>query len=229
MTKKFNIKTYIPGKIICVGMNYKSLIKEQDGRFPSKPVLFAKANNAVIKNGENIVYPQEISELDYEVELAVVIDRKMKNIPESKVMEYIYGYTIINDITARDIHKSEGQWFRAKSFDTFAPIGPVIVSKKKISNPQNLKLKSYVNVRLRQDSNTSDMIFKIFELISFISKSMTLEKGDLIATGTPAGVGIFTEGKKLLKPGDVITCEIENIGRLTNQVIKDVDILKTNK
>ena len=225
----FYIETYYPGKIICVGMNYKSHIKEQDGRFPSKPVLFAKSNSSIIKDGENIVYPAEVTELDYEVELAVIIGMKFKNIAGSNVSDYIYGYTIINDITARDLQKSEGQWFRAKSFDTFAPIGPVIVSKKKISNPQNLKLKSYVNGRLRQDSNTSDMIFKIFELISFISKSMTLEKGDLIATGTPAGVGIFTEGKKLLKPGDVITCEIENIGRLTNQVIKDVDILKTNK
>jgi 2-keto-4-pentenoate hydratase/2-oxohepta-3-ene-1,7-dioic acid hydratase in catechol pathway len=221
MTKKFNIKTYIHGKIICVGMNYKSHIKEQDGRFPSKPVLFAKANNAVIKNGENIVYPQEISELDYEVELAVVIDRKMKNIPESKVMEYIYGYTIINDITARDIQKSEGQWFRAKSFDTFAPIGPEIIKKDFISNPQNLNLKSYVNDELRQDSNTGEMIFKIFELISFVSRSMTLEQGDLIATGTPAGVGVFRKEKKFLMPGDVIVCEIEKIGKLTNRVVKN--------
>lgn len=216
---KFDINTYIPGKIICVGMNYKSHIKEQDGRFPDKPVLFCKANTAVIKNGQDIIYPPQTKELDYEVELAVVIGKEIKNVPPEKIIDYIYGYTIINDITARDIQKSDGQWFRAKSFDTFAPIGPVIVPKNKIENPQNLFLKSYVNGELRQDSNTSEMIFKVFELISFISQSITLKEGDLIATGTPAGVGAFSKEKKFLKPQDTIICEIEKIGKLVNKVI----------
>jgi len=219
-TDKFNIETYCPGKIICVGMNYKSHIKEQDGRFPSKPVLFAKANSAVIKDGQDIIYPDGVSELDYEVELAVIIGRKFKNADPPEITDYIYGFTIINDITARDLQKTEGQWFRAKSFDTFAPVGPVIVPKDKIDDPQRLDLKSYVNGELRQNSNTSDMVFGISELVSFISRSMTLEEGDLIATGTPAGVGVFTEGKKLLKPGDFIICEIEKIGKLVNRVIK---------
>ena len=179
---KFDIKTYRPGKIVCVGMNYRSHLKEQDGRFPSKPVLFCKASSSVIKDRENIICPADTEELDYEVELAVIINRRMKNIPEEKVLEYIYGYTIINDVTARDIQHSEGQWFRAKSFDTFAPIGPVIVPKDSIYDPQDLNLKSFVNGELRQNSNTKEMIFKVFELISFISKSMTLEKRDLIAT-----------------------------------------------
>lgn len=216
---KFDIKNYFPGKIVCVGMNYKSHISEQDGRFPSRPVLFAKATSSIIKDGENIFYPPEVKELDYEVELAVIIGSKMKNISEKDVLSHIYGYTIMNDLTAREIQKNEGQWFRAKSFDTFAPIGPVIIPRNKIRDPQNLQLKSYVNGKLRQDSNTNDMIFKVFELISYISKSMTLQSGDLISTGTPAGVGAFMKEKKFLLPGDEVICEIEKIGRLVNKVV----------
>ena len=215
---RFDIETFLPGKLICVGMNYKSHILEQDGRFPAKPVLFAKANSSIIKNGENIIYPVQVTELDYEVELAVIIGKKMKNVAESRVPDFIYGYTVMNDITARDLQKNEGQWFRAKSFDTFAPIGPAIILKENLPDAQNLNLKSYVNGELRQNSNTSDMIFKINELISFISSSMTLERGDLIATGTPAGVGIFMKEKKLLMPGDEVVCEIEKIGTLVNIV-----------
>jgi len=218
---KPDINTYIPGKIICVGMNYKSHIEEQDGRFPKKPVLFAKARSCIIKNRENIIYPREVEELDYEVELAVVIGRKMKDITEYKVPDYIYGYTIMNDVTARNIQKNEHQWYRAKSFDTFGPIGPVITIKDKIPDPQNLNLKSYVNGKLRQNGNTSDMIFGVYPLISYISKSITLEAGDLISTGTPAGVGVFMKQKKMLKPGDTVTCEIENIGKLENKIISE--------
>ena len=215
---KPDINTYIPGKIICVGMNYRSHIKEQDGRFPEKPVLFSKAKSCIIKNKEPVIYPKEIKELDYEVELAVVVGRKMKNIPEDKVSDYIYGYTIMNDITARDIQKNESQWYRAKSFDTFGPVGPVIVSKSEIPDPGNLNLKSYVNGELRQNGNTLDMIFGVYELISYISRSITLEAGDLISTGTPSGVGIFMKEKKMLNPGDIVICEIEKIGRLENKI-----------
>jgi 2-keto-4-pentenoate hydratase/2-oxohepta-3-ene-1,7-dioic acid hydratase in catechol pathway len=215
---RIDIKTFVPGKLICVGMNYKSHILEQDGRFPEKPVLFAKSNSSIIKNGENIIYPEQTTQLDYEVELAVIIGKRMKNIAESRVPDFIYGYTIMNDITARDCQKSDGQWFRGKSFDTFAPIGPEIILKENLPDAQNLNLKSYVNGEMRQNSNTADMIFKISELISFISMSMTLERGDLISTGTPAGVGIFMKEKKLLMPGDEIVCEIEKIGILVNKV-----------
>ena len=219
MAYNFNIKNYIPGKIICVGMNYKSHIAEQDGRFPDKPVIFSKARTCIIKNGENIVYPTEVRELDYEVELAVIIGKEMKNTSESESYSYIYGYTIINDVTARDIQKKESQWYLAKSFDTFGPIGPIIIPKEKIADPQDLDIRSYVNGQLRQNSNTSEMIFGVKELLSYLSKFITLEKGDLIATGTPAGVGIFSGRKKLLKPGDGVTCEIEKIGKLINKVI----------
>ena len=174
---KPDINNYIPGKIICVGMNYRSHIEEQDGRFPKKPVLFSKARSCIIKNKENIIYPPEVKELDYEVELAVVIGKKMKDIPEDKVPDYIYGYTIMNDITARDIQINEQQWYRAKSFDTFGPVGPVIVSKDKIPDPKDLNLKSYVNGQLMQNGNTSDMIFGVYSLISYISRSIALEAG----------------------------------------------------
>ena len=219
MACNFNIKNYIPGKIICVGMNYKSHIAEQDGRFPDKPVIFSKARTCIIKNGENIVYPAEVRKLDYEVELAVIIGKKMKNASKSEAYSYIYGYTIINDITARDIQKKESQWYLAKSFDTFGPIGPIIIPKEKIADPQDLNIRSYVNGQLRQNSNTSEMIFKVKELLSYLSKFITLEEGDLIATGTPAGVGIFSGQKKLLKPGDEVVCEIEKIGKIINKVI----------
>ncbi len=219
MAYNFNIKNYIPGKIICVGMNYKSHIAEQDGRFPDKPVIFSKARTCIIKNGENIVYPAKVKELDYEVELAVIIGKEMKNVSESESYSYIYGYTIINDVTARDIQKKESQWYLAKSFDTFGPIGPIIIPKEKIASPQDLNIRSYVNGQLRQNSNTSEMIFRVKELLSYLSKFITLEKGDLIATGTPAGVGIFSGQKKLLKPGDEVVCEIEKIGKLINKVI----------
>ncbi len=186
---RIDIKTFIPGKIICVGMNYKSHILEQDGRFPEKPVLFAKSNSSIIKNGENIIYPPQTTQLDYEVELAVIIGKKMKNIPKDQVQEYIYGYTVMNDITARDCQKSDGQWFRSKSFDTFAPIGPEIILKENLPDAQNLNLKSYVNGEMRQNSNTADMIFKINELISFISMSQTLKEGTLFQPGHRQGSG----------------------------------------
>lgn len=217
--KNIDIKTYIPGKIICVGMNYRSHIEEQDGRFPSSPVLFAKATSCVIKDGENIIYPAEVKQLDYEVELAAVIGKKAKNIEAGQVAGHIYGYTIFNDITARDLQKSEGQWYRAKSFDTFGPTGPAIVKPGKLGDPADIRLRSYINGDLRQDGNTSDMIYGVYELISYISRSITLYPGDLISTGTPSGVGVFTEGSKLLKPGDEVTCEIEGIGKITNTVI----------
>ena len=216
-----DIKTYTPGKIICVGMNYRSHIAEQDGRFPDKPVLFAKARNCIIKDGENIIYPSEVKELDYEVELAVVIGEKMKDIKEEEVPGYIYGYTALNDITARDIQKNESQWYRAKSFDTFGPMGPGIIKQENFGDPHNINLRSYVNGELRQDGNTADMIFGVYALISYISQSITLYPGDLISTGTPSGVGVFMDEKKLLQPGDEVICEVEKIGRITNKVVQD--------
>ena len=214
-----DINTFIPGKIICVGMNYRSHVAEQDGRFPDKPVLFGKARSCIIKNGDNIVYPPEVKELDYEVELAAVIGKETKDIREEDVSEYIHGYTVFNDITARDIQKNESQWYRGKSFDTFGPVGPRIIKQEDFGDPYNISLKSYVNGELRQDGNTTDMVFGVYSLISYISQSITLNPGDLISTGTPSGVGIFMKDKKLLKPGDEVICEVEKIGRITNKVV----------
>jgi len=217
--KNMDIKNYIPGKIICVGQNYRSHIAEQDGRFPDKPVLFAKARSCIIKDGDNIVYPPEVKELDYEVELAAVIGKKVKGIKKEDVLGNIYGYTVFNDITARDIQKNENQWYRGKSFDTFGPMGPTIVKQKDFGDPYNIGLKSYVNGELRQDGNTNDMVFGVYDLISYISRSITLYPGDLISTGTPSGVGVFMKEQKLLKPGDEVICEVEKIGRITNKIV----------
>jgi 2-keto-4-pentenoate hydratase/2-oxohepta-3-ene-1,7-dioic acid hydratase in catechol pathway len=218
-----DIDTYIPGKIICVGMNYKSHIDEQDGRFPTRPVLFSKAVSSIIKDGQSILYPPQVKELDYEVELAVIIGKKATKVNKQEVFDYVYGYTIINDVTARDIQRDQGQWYQGKSYDTFAPIGPAIIAKDEIEDPQNLNLRSYVNKELRQNSNTSEMIFDIATLISYITQAITLMPGDLVATGTPAGVGVFMTEKKLLQPGDEVICEIENIGRLANKVMRADD------
>ena len=219
MSRDFNIDTYLPGQIVCVGMNYRSHAKEQDGRFPDKPVLFSKAMGCIIKNNENIICPHEVKELDYEVELAVIVDKEMHNVPVEKVEDHIYGYTIINDVTARDIQRNESQWYRAKSFDTFCPIGPVIVPRWKIIDPNNLFIRSCVNGELRQDSNTGDMLLDVYQLLAYISSSITIYEGDLIATGTPAGVGVFMSKKSFLKDGDEVVCEIENIGQLTNKIV----------
>ena len=217
--KDLDINTFMPGKIICIGQNYRSHIAEQDGRFPDKPVLFGKERRCIIKDGEEIVYPPEVKELDYEVELAAVIGKKAKGIKEEDVPGYIYGYTVFNVITARDIQKNEHQWYRGKSFDTFGPVGPTIVKQKDFGDPYSISLKSYVNGELRQDGNTVDMVFGIYSLISYISRSITLYPGDLISTGTPSGVGVFMKEKKLLKPGDEVICEIEKIGKITNKVV----------
>lgn len=217
--KDIDMETYTPGKIICVGQNYHSHIAEQDGRFPDKPVLFAKARSCIIKDGDNIIYPPEVKELDYEVELAAVIGKKAKGISEEEVPEHVYGYTVFNDITARDIQKNEHQWYRGKSFDTFGPVGPKIIKQDDFGGPFNISLKSYVNGELRQDGNTTDMVFGVYSLISYISQSITLHPGDLISTGTPSGVGVFMKEKKLLKPGDEVICEVERIGRITNKVV----------
>jgi len=219
LSGNINIKTYIPGKIVCVGMNYRSHVDEQDGRFPSSPVLFAKARSCVIKDGENIIYPEQTKQLDYEVELAAIIGKKARDVEVDDIPSHIYGYTVFNDITARDLQKSEGQWYRAKSFDTFGPLGPTVTKPEELGDPQDISLKSYVNGELRQDGNTSDMIFGVYELISYISHSITLFPGDLVSTGTPSGVGLFSGGSKLLRPGDVVACEIEGIGRITNEVV----------
>ncbi len=200
-----------PSKIVCVGLNYIDHAKELNMRIPDEPIIFLKPPSAVIFNNQKIVYPNISKQVDYEAELAVVIGKKCKNVSEKNSKKYILGYACLNDVTARDLQKKDEQWTRAKSFDTFCPLGPHIVSG---INPDNLKIELFLNGKLKQSSNTKNLIFKVEKLVSFISKIMTLEKYDVIATGTPVGVGP-------VKIGDKIEVKIEKIGTLTNFVVAE--------
>jgi len=210
-----------PRKLMCIGRNYAEHAKETGHTPPKEPVFFLKAPSAIIGHGHDIIYPEIVTKLDYEVELAVIIGKDGKYISKEDAWSYVAGYTIMNDVSARDHQfRYDQQWFVGKSFDTFAPMGPWIVDKYEIVDPNNLDLKTWVNGEIRQNSNTSNMIFKIDFLISFISNVLTLEKGDVISTGTPSGVAMGMDEQKFLKPGDTIEMEIENIGKLINKVKK---------
>jgi len=197
-----------PSKIIALGLNYKSHAKELTMTLPDVPLIFLKAPTAVIGPNEKIRYPEVSRKLDYEGELAVVIKKQAKNISPEKAKDYILGYTCLNDVTARDLQKVDGQWTRAKSFDTFCPIGPWIADR---IDPDNLRIETLVNSKTVQDSNTKNMIFSVKEIVSFVSEIMTLLPGDVISTGTPPGVGP-------MKRGDKVTVKIQKIGELTNFV-----------
>jgi 2-keto-4-pentenoate hydratase/2-oxohepta-3-ene-1,7-dioic acid hydratase in catechol pathway len=196
-----------PSKIVCVGLNYTEHARELKMEIPDEPILFLKPPSAIIGPGEGIVYPPCSRQLDYEGELGVVIGKRCKNISAEDYEKYVLGYTCINDVTARDLQRKDGQWTRAKSFDTFAPFGPWI---SKI-DPSNAAIQTRVNGVVKQKSSTSDLIFGVPKLVEFISGVMTLEPGDLIATGTPPGVGT-------LQKGDVVEVDIEGIGILKNFV-----------
>lgn len=207
--KKVKILTpAVPSKIIAVGLNYRNHARELKMALPKEPIIFLKAPTAAIGHQEKIKYPASSKEVHYEAELGVIIKKKAKNISPEKAGEVILGYTCANDVTARDLQKKDGQWARAKSFDTFCPFGPFIVTG---INPGNLKIELNLNGQLKQNSSTGQMIFKVAELVSFISQIMTLYPGDLILTGTPPGVGP-------LKKGDQVEVKIEKIGRLTNKI-----------
>lgn len=199
-----------PSKIVCVGLNYADHAKEQNLQVPSEPVLFLKPPSTIIGQNGRIIYPSQTSQLEYEAELAVVIKKKGKHIPRENYREYVFGYTCANDVTARDLQRKDGQWTRAKSFDTFCPLGPYIVTG---IDADKLSICSYLNKNLRQSSNTRELIFPIDFLIHYISSIMTLYPGDVILTGTPSGVG-------RMDVGDQITVQIEGIGSLTNMVVK---------
>jgi 2,4-diketo-3-deoxy-L-fuconate hydrolase len=208
-----------PSKIICIGLNYEDHANETGADRPEKPIVFAKYPNTIIGPGEAIRIPSITEQADYEAELAVVIGRPAKNVSESEALDYVYGYMNCNDVSSRDLQFSEGgQWTRSKSIDTFAPIGPYLVTRDEVSDPQNLSIRCILNGDVLQDGTTSDMIFSVAELISFLSSGMTLMPGDLIATGTPAGVGFVRDPKVFLKAGDEVTIEIEGLGSLTNPV-----------
>ncbi|MBN1636857.1 MAG: fumarylacetoacetate hydrolase family protein [Deltaproteobacteria bacterium] len=198
-----------PTKIVAVGLNYRDHARELGLEVPLEPILFLKPSSSVIGPGDEICYPSQSTRLDYEAELAVVISRRCRNIKQEHAKDYILGYTCFNDVTARDLQIKDGQWTRAKSFDTFSPIGPWIVTD--LEDPHNLAVSARLNSEVKQSSNTSNLIFNVYELISFISMIMTLEMGDVIATGTPSGIGP-------MEPGDSIQVEIEGIGVLQNKV-----------
>ena len=199
-----------PSKIICVGLNYKDHADELGMQYPEVPILFMKPNTSIIYEGDEIIMPSMSERVDYEAELAIVIGKKCKDVSEKDALEYVEGFTCLNDVTARDLQKKDGQWTRAKSFDTFCPIGPKVV---KLDEPNNVDVICRVNGEVKQKGNTNNMVFSVEKLISFISKIMTLEEGDIISTGTPSGIGPFKEG-------DVVEIEIPEIGVLRNKVVK---------
>lgn len=208
-----------PSKIICVGLNYADHCREQNVEPPTRPMLFVKFPSAMIGHGETITWPEGASDqVDYEAELAVVIGREAKDVPASEAMDVIAGYTIVNDVSARDVQFSDGQWVRGKSFDTFCPVGPYLVTRDEIDDPHQLGIRCLVNGVALQDSNTQELIFKIPYLIEFITRTCTLLPGDIISTGTPHGVGVHREPQIFLTPGDVVEVEIDGLGRLRNPV-----------
>jgi 2-keto-4-pentenoate hydratase/2-oxohepta-3-ene-1,7-dioic acid hydratase in catechol pathway len=208
-----------PSKIVCIGLNYHDHCREQGLEVPHHPLLFAKFPSTIIGPDEDITWSSHNTEqVDYEAELAVIIGRKGRNIPLEETMHYIAGYTIVNDVSARDLQLADGQWVRGKSLDTFCPMGPYLVTADEVTDPQQLQIRCWVNGELRQNSNTAEMIFKIPELITFISRTCTLMPGDIISTGTPHGVGVFRNPPIFLQTGDVVEIEIENLGRLRNTV-----------
>ena len=210
-----------PGKIICVGLNYRDHAEETGAELPKAPLLFAKWGNTLIGHGDPIVLPRESEEVDYEAELGVVIGTGGRHIAETRALEHVRGYICVNDVSARDLQFGDGQWTRGKSPDTFCPVGPRLVPREEIDDPQALAIKCILNGETMQDSTTANMIFSVAEIISYVSRTITLEPGDLIATGTPAGVGVFRDPKVLLKDGDEVTVEVEGLGALTNPVRKE--------
>jgi 2-keto-4-pentenoate hydratase/2-oxohepta-3-ene-1,7-dioic acid hydratase in catechol pathway len=208
-----------PRNVICVGLNYRSHAEEGGRELPKEPVLFAKWTNSLIGIGQPIVLNGDSQEVDYEAELAVVIGRRCRRVSASEALNYVAGYTCLNDVSARDFQRNDKQWVRAKSQDTFGPMGPYLVTREEVPDPQNLAIRCYLNGAIVQDSNTKEMIFPVRDLISFASRGMTLEPGDVISTGTPHGVGFARKPPVFLKNGDEVVVEIEKVGRLHNPVL----------
>jgi len=205
-------------KVICLGLNYADHAREQHKDPPERPLLFAKAPSALSGPNDDIVIPPQDDRVDCEAELAVVIGDVARNVSRDEAMKVVAGYMAFNDVSARTIQRGDRQWFRGKSFDTFAPCGPWLVTADEIPTPHSLAISSYVNEMRLQHSNTSELIFDIPYIISYISEAMTLLPGDIISTGTPAGVGVFRDPPVFMKPGDEVVVEIEGIGRLLNKV-----------
>ncbi len=207
-----------PGKILAAGMNYRDHAAEAGLEVPERPVVFAIWPSSVIGPGEPIVLSALSAEVDYEAELGVVIGERARDVPVARALDVVAGYTCFNDVSARDLQFQDGQWTRAKSLDTFSPTGPRVAPASEIPDPQALRIRCLVNGEALQDSSTAEMVFSVAELIAYISKGITLDPGDLIVTGTPAGVGFTRTPPIFLRPGDEVAVEIEGIGTLTNPV-----------
>ncbi|HEX5736857.1 MAG TPA: fumarylacetoacetate hydrolase family protein [Blastocatellia bacterium] len=216
---ELNPPVLAPGKILAVGLNYAAHAAEQNAQPPESPLIFSKCTTALVGPGDAIRLPRISEKIDYEAELAVVIGKEAKSVSAASAYDYIAGFTIINDVTARDLQRRERQWARAKGLDTFAPCGPWLVTKDEIADPHSLDLELRVNGEVRQSSNTKDLIFKVPQLIEFISQDLTLRPGDIISTGTPSGVGVYSEPPVFLRDGDRIEITISGIGTLTNSVV----------
>jgi 2,4-diketo-3-deoxy-L-fuconate hydrolase len=227
-----------PGKIVCVGLNYRDHIAEQHLELPARPMLFAKFGNAIVGDDEAIVRPEGTTALDLEVELGVVIGRRARRVDAASAMGHVAGYLVVNDVSARDWQgnrvalregeRGDGQWLRAKGSDTFFPIGPVLATPDAVPDPHALALRSWIlragadgasEELLMQEGTTADMVWRLPELIAYISRAITLEPGDILSTGTPAGVGVFRVPPMFLQPGDRVRCEVEGIGTVENPVV----------
>jgi 5-carboxymethyl-2-hydroxymuconate isomerase len=205
-------------KIVCVGLNYVDHAREVQLELPERPLLFAKWPSSVIGDGDAIVIPPGVEQVDYEAELAAVIGAQVKGVSIENALEAVAGYTCLNDVSARAIQFADGQWTRGKSLDTFCPMGPRVVPRAEVGDPQSLRIACRVNGKTVQDATTGDMIFSVAEIVSFVSDTITLEPGDVIATGTPPGVALGQPEPRWLQPGDTVEVEIERIGVLVNPV-----------
>jgi 2-keto-4-pentenoate hydratase/2-oxohepta-3-ene-1,7-dioic acid hydratase in catechol pathway len=210
-----------PGKIICIGLNYSDHAAETGQAIPKFPVVFSKYANTVIATGENIVLPRVSEQVDYEAELGFVIGKTARYISAANALDYVAGYLPVNDVSARDYQNRTSQWTIGKTFDTFAPMGPALVTSDEIPNPNNLKISLTINDETLQNSNTDKLIFNIQQLVESLSEVMTLEPGDVVSTGTPPGVGMARNPKRFMKPGDVVNITIEGLGTLSNPVVAE--------
>lgn len=210
-----------PRKIICIGLNYSDHAAESGQPVPQYPIVFCKWDNAVVGSGDNIILPRVSEQVDYEAELGFVIGKRGRHVSVDNAMSYVAGYMPINDVSARDYQLRISQWTMGKTFDTFAPMGPALVTADEIADPQDLDIRLTINGEVLQDSNTSKLIFGIPQLVAALSEVMTLEPGDVVSTGTPPGVGMARKPPRWLKPGDVVNVEIEGLGVLSNPVIAE--------
>jgi 2,4-didehydro-3-deoxy-L-rhamnonate hydrolase len=221
ITDRIGCPIHRPSKIICLGKNYAEHAKEGGFENPERPLIFCKTLNTLNGPFDPIILPKSSGKIDWEVELAIIIGKEGKRISKAQAREYIAGFTVMNDVSGREAQFSDSQWFRGKSFDGFAPAGPVMVTPDEIGDVNNLRVTATVDGKIMQDGNTRDMIFDVYTIIEDISEDITLIPGDIISTGTPAGVGIFRDPPVVLKPGNVVECYVENIGTIVNKVVNE--------